>query len=207
MFLPIISFADGYGFTYGGRVSTLDLLGLDERLSVPLTWGGTRRAAVEFERLFERGPLTRIDSSVAIWNRRTRDSTSAISASRSKGRAERVFGDIVRARPRGEPEHHQLRRARDSLWTVGTTVAVDTRLDPAYSRQRRARHRRLDRHALRPAARPRQSLHRRRARLPADVPARWSSPDAPPTSAPSARCRRTNGCCSAAPRPPRISDR
>ena len=28
MFLPIITYADGYGFTYGGRVSTVDLLGL-----------------------------------------------------------------------------------------------------------------------------------------------------------------------------------
>ena len=45
MFLPILSYADGYGFTYGGRVSTVSLLGIGERLSVPLTWGGTRRAA------------------------------------------------------------------------------------------------------------------------------------------------------------------
>jgi len=69
MFLPILSYADGYGFTYGGRVSTVDLLGIDERLSVPLTWGGTRRAALEFERVFKTGPLTRIESSFGIWNR------------------------------------------------------------------------------------------------------------------------------------------
>ena len=56
MFFPILSYADGYGFTYGGRVSTIDLLGAGERLSVPLTWGGTKRAAIEAERSFKTGP-------------------------------------------------------------------------------------------------------------------------------------------------------
>jgi hypothetical protein len=36
-------------------VSTVDLLGAKERLSVPLTWGGTRRAALEFERTLKSG--------------------------------------------------------------------------------------------------------------------------------------------------------
>ena len=53
MFFPILSYADGYGFTYGARVSTIDLLGAGERLSVPLTWGGTKRAALEAERGFK----------------------------------------------------------------------------------------------------------------------------------------------------------
>ena len=64
MFLPILNYADGYGFTYGGRISAQGMLGMGERLSVPLTWGGTRRAALEFERTFKSGPLTRIESSV-----------------------------------------------------------------------------------------------------------------------------------------------
>ena len=69
MFLPIVNYADGYGLTYGGRMSTIGLFGGGERLSVPLTWGGTRRAALEADRTFKRGPFTRIESSVGIWQR------------------------------------------------------------------------------------------------------------------------------------------
>jgi outer membrane protein assembly factor BamA len=132
MFLPIVSFADGYGFTYGGRVSTLDLLGLDERLSVPLTWGGTRRAAFELERLFDRGPLTRVESSVAIWNRGNPRFDIREQRVEVKGRAERVLGDIFRAGVEASRSRIDFGDLRDRLWTLGTTAAVDTRLDPAY---------------------------------------------------------------------------
>jgi outer membrane protein assembly factor BamA len=47
MFMPILTGSDEYGLTYGGRFTALDLLGADERISFPLTWGGERRAAVE----------------------------------------------------------------------------------------------------------------------------------------------------------------
>jgi hypothetical protein len=97
MFLPIISYADGYGFTYGGRVSTVDLLGIDERLSVPLTWGGTRRAALEFERVFKTGPLTRIESSFGVWNRENPRFEIRDQRVELNGRAERVFADVLRA--------------------------------------------------------------------------------------------------------------
>src|SRR5687767_6991615 len=69
MFLPILSYADGYGLTYGVRTSWNDLLGAKERISVPLTWGGTRRAAVELERHFKRGPFTRVMTSASIYQR------------------------------------------------------------------------------------------------------------------------------------------
>ena len=112
MFLPIVSFADGYGFTYGGRVSTVDLFGIGERLSVPLTWGGTRRAALEFERPFKSGPLTRVDSSLAIWNRENPRFEIRDQRVEVKGRAERVFARRPPSGPRRQPQHHQLRRAR-----------------------------------------------------------------------------------------------
>src|SRR5690349_5215741 len=55
MFLPILKYDDGYGWTYGMRSSTVDLLGLGERLSVPLSWGATKQATLELERGFEKG--------------------------------------------------------------------------------------------------------------------------------------------------------
>ena len=132
MFLPIVSFADGYGFTYGGRMSTVDLLGAGERLSVPLTWGGTRRAALEFERLFERGPLTRIESSVAIWNRRNPRFEIRDQRVEVKGRAERVFRDVVRVGVDASRSTIAFADLDDRLWTLGSSVTLDTRLDPAF---------------------------------------------------------------------------
>ena len=132
MFLPIVSYADGYGFTYGGRVSTVDLLGIDERLSVPLTWGGTRRAALEFERLFKTGPLTRISSSLGIWNRENpryeiRDQRFEVT-----GRAERVFADVFRVGVDASRSTISFGTLDDDLWTLGTSAGIDTRLDPAF---------------------------------------------------------------------------
>jgi hypothetical protein len=132
MFLPIISFADGYGFTYGGRMSTIDLLGIDERLSLPLTWGGTRRAALEFERLFKTGPLTRIDSSFGIWNRENPRFEIRDQRVEVKGRAERVFKDFLRLGADASRATISFGDLDDRLWTFGTTVSLDTRLDPSF---------------------------------------------------------------------------
>lgn len=49
MLFPVVSGSDEYGINYGGQISARDLLGLKEKLSVPLTWGGIRRAAIEGE--------------------------------------------------------------------------------------------------------------------------------------------------------------
>ena len=42
MFMPVLNSEDGYGFTYGMRVSFVDQLGPRSRISFPLTWGGER---------------------------------------------------------------------------------------------------------------------------------------------------------------------
>ena len=132
MFLPIISFADGYGFTYGGRVSTQDLLGAGERLSVPLTWGGTKRAAIEFERTFKRGPLTRVLSSFGIWNRENPHFEIDDQRVELKARAERQFAQIVRLGVEGTRSSVSFDQIDDQLWTVGVNGAIDTRGDPAF---------------------------------------------------------------------------
>ena len=49
MYSPIFSGSDEYGLTYGLRSTAKDLLGFQERISIPLTWGGVRRAEVEGE--------------------------------------------------------------------------------------------------------------------------------------------------------------
>lgn len=132
MFLPILGFADGYGFTYGGRLSTLDLLGAGERLSLPLTWGGTRRAVLEFEREFARGPITRIGSSVGIWNRRNPRFDVRDQRLEWTGLAERVFADVLRATVDASRSTISFAGDDDRLWTAGTSLTLDTRRNPAF---------------------------------------------------------------------------
>src|SRR5262249_6027422 len=45
MFLPVLNFEDGYGFTYGARFAWPEPLGKRSRIAFPLTWGGEKRAA------------------------------------------------------------------------------------------------------------------------------------------------------------------
>ena len=132
MFFPILSYADGYGFTYGGRVSTIDLLGAGERLSLPLTWGGTKRAALEAERSFKTGPISRLFSSFGIWNRENPHYDLDDQRVELKGRVERQFAHIVRVGLDASRSSVEFGTDNDEIWTIGTNVVLDTRGDPAF---------------------------------------------------------------------------
>ena len=132
MFFPILSFADGYGLTYGGRVSAIDLLGVGERLSVPLTWGGTKRAALEAERTFKHGPLSRVFSSVGIWSRENPHFNIDDQRVELKGRVERQLAHIVRLGVDAARSSVSFGQLDDHIWTLGTNAALDTRGDPAF---------------------------------------------------------------------------
>ena len=132
MFLPIVSYADGYGFTYGGRISAVDTLGIGERLSVPLTWGGTKRAAIEFERTFERGPVTRVSSSFGIWNRENPRFEIDDQRVEFKAGVERQFRHVFRLSADVSRADVEFDSLDDRLWTVGAVAAIDTRGDPAF---------------------------------------------------------------------------
>jgi hypothetical protein len=134
MFLPILDYDDGYGFTYGGRVSTINLLGAGERLSVPLTWGGTRRAAVEVDRTFRSGPLTRVASTFGIWQRENPRFEIDDQRVEWTARAERSFARIVRAGVTTSQSTVDFGALNDRLWTIGAEAALDTRGDPAFPR-------------------------------------------------------------------------
>ena len=132
MFLPILSYGDGYGFTYGARFSTVDLLGAGERLSVPLTWGGTRRAALEVERTFDRGPVTRILGSTAIWQRENPRYDIDDRRVELKGRLERNVAQVLYTGVEATRSSVDFDTLDDRLWTVGADAALDTRGNPAY---------------------------------------------------------------------------
>jgi outer membrane protein assembly factor BamA len=91
-----------------------------------------RRAALEFERLFKTGPLTRVESSVAIWNRENPRFDIRDQRVEVKGRAERVFADLLRVGVDASRSTISFADMDDRLWTLGTSVGFDTRLDPAF---------------------------------------------------------------------------
>jgi outer membrane protein assembly factor BamA len=135
MFLPILRYDDGYGFTYGLRTSFVDRLGPRSRISVPLSWGGERQARLQIEQTYRRGPIQRGAGEFGI-NRRENPhyeigDTRTFANARAEGAigggwlrygagfgvADVSFGDI-----------------EDRLETYGADVTLDTRVDPAFPR-------------------------------------------------------------------------
>jgi outer membrane protein assembly factor BamA len=132
MFFPILKYDDGYGWTYGGQTAVVDALGKGTRLSVPLSWGGTKRAAIEADRTFKTGPLTRLTGTFGVTQRENPhfgvdDRRTAVSA-----RAERRLFDAVTLG--GEIGHTQLtfEPMHDRFWNTGADATVDTRRDPSF---------------------------------------------------------------------------
>jgi outer membrane protein assembly factor BamA len=158
-FLPMLDYEDGYGFTYGGRLTFADALGRASRISVPLTWGGVKRAAVEMDRELPAGPIDRIEggaslSSVTnpaydladgrkqVWFGVRRSLTGALSVGARAGYADVSFGDLD-----------------DRLGTFGADVTLDTRADPVFPRNA------LFAHVAWEGLNPRASAYANRARF------------------------------------------
>jgi outer membrane protein assembly factor BamA len=131
---PSLEYVDGYGFTAGGKLSFVDVLGKGGHVVAPLTVGSTRRAGVEIDKTLGSGQQTRIHGGYAIVSREnpgydTRDLRNEVRAE-----ASRQFARVLNARARVEWADVSFGDARDHLTTVGAAVAVDTRVNPAFPR-------------------------------------------------------------------------
>lgn len=134
MWLPILRFEDGYGFTYGARTSFVDTLGQRSRISVPLTLGGERRAAVELERSFSRGPFTLVRGSAAL-DRRVNPHFEVADSRREVGvEADRTLLPWLRAGADARVANVTFGGADAVHRTAGVHAVVDTRLDPSFPR-------------------------------------------------------------------------
>jgi len=132
MFFPIFHYDDGYGWTYGARTSMVDVAGRGTRVSVPASWGATRRVAIEADRTFRTGPLTRLSGSLGLAQRENPHFSIDDRRTEVEARAERrlfdrltIAGAIGRTRVTFAPLH-------ESFWTTGADLTLDTRGDPAY---------------------------------------------------------------------------
>jgi outer membrane protein assembly factor BamA len=134
MWLPILDFSDGYGFTYGARISFVDTLGPRSRISIPMTWGGERRAGVDIDRSFERGPFSRVEGGVSISRRENPHFLLADRRADARVRAERVLTTWLRAGGGTGLSNISFGGVEERLTTSVLDLTVDTRRDPAYPR-------------------------------------------------------------------------
>jgi hypothetical protein len=152
MFLPVLSFEDGYGFTYGARFAWPEPVGKQSRVSFPLTWGGEKRAGAELEKNLQGGPLDRVevgvsasrrtnpfydvdDDRVRLWARGERDIVRWVRAGATVGWQRVAFPGAAApgatfpgAAAPGTPA------GGDRFAHAGADVVFDTRADPILPR-------------------------------------------------------------------------
>ncbi len=141
MFLPIVSFADGYGLSYGAQFTFADVLGRRSRIGVPLTWGAERRAAVEIERKFARGPVSRVEGGAGLVRRDhpffdvpDRRGEVWARAERALPLALRVGGGVRWSDVSFGDASTPALDADERLTTSGLDLTLDTRTDPTFPR-------------------------------------------------------------------------
>jgi outer membrane protein assembly factor BamA len=134
MWMPVLGYEDGAGFTYGARVALVDLLGPRTRVAAPFTWGGERRASLLVERRFERGPLSRVEVSGGTWRREFLPTDEGQRRDYAAVRVERAIASWARVAGRGEAASVSLGDREDRVRTAGVEAVVDTRRDPAFAR-------------------------------------------------------------------------
>ncbi|HEX9407914.1 MAG TPA: BamA/TamA family outer membrane protein [Thermoanaerobaculia bacterium] len=134
MWLPVLDYADGYGFTYGARVSFVDALGSRSRVSFPLTWGGERRAALDVDRSFDGGPFSRVEGTLAL-SRRENPHFHIAETRRAAGfRAERFLTSWLRTGAGASLNNVRFGSVDENHTTSGVDLIVDTRRDPVFPR-------------------------------------------------------------------------
>ncbi len=133
-FLPIINYADGYGFTYGVRTSFADALGDNSRISVPLSLGANRRAALEVDKSFFSGIVHRLEGGVSASVRENPFYNEDDVRNQIWGRAERRLGGPVKVGGGIGLTHVNFATDHDTFATYGADVTLDTRRDPIFPR-------------------------------------------------------------------------
>ena len=134
MFMPVLNSEDGYGFTYGMRVSFVDQLGPRSRISFPLTWGGERQARAQLERSFTRGPIDRLSGEAGIGRRENPHFEIADTRVTVKARAESVAQRWLRLGAGGGYDDVKFGDLKERINRFGGDVTVDTRVDPGFPR-------------------------------------------------------------------------
>lgn len=134
MFLPILDYAEGHGYSYGARFRVVDVAGAGSSLTAPLTWGGTRQAGLALERRFESGIVHTLRGGAAATRQenqhyRVRDRRLSLWAG-----ADRRLAGPLRAEARGEWSDVGFGALAERVATYRIGVELDTRRNPGFPR-------------------------------------------------------------------------
>ncbi|MEO8258147.1 MAG: BamA/TamA family outer membrane protein [Acidobacteriota bacterium] len=134
LFFPIFSAESGYGVTYGARLTHPEPAGRDSRISFPMTWGGRKRIAAEFEKRVPDGWVTRVEAGGSV----SRQVNPLFDADDDRlalwFRPERQMTRSVRVRALTGWQRTSFQAGSDRFTSLGAEVIVDTRLDPFLAR-------------------------------------------------------------------------
>lgn len=131
MFLPILDYEDGYGFSYGVRFALPNPIGSRSRVSVPLSLGGEKLAGIDLEKNLDRGPFTRVQGGGAVSRRENPFYEENDDRRRVWVQGEREFARPLRASVTTGWNRASLFGVAESFVSAGGHVIFDTRLDPA----------------------------------------------------------------------------
>ena len=134
--LPILSREDGYGITYGARLTVPDpkWMGKRSRVTFPLSWGGTKQAAIDLEKGVEGRLVDRVTAGASI----SRATNPAFEESDTRARVflrgEREFAHTLRMGAVGGWQRASFEGVADQFAQVGGDLVYDTRVDPVLAR-------------------------------------------------------------------------
>ncbi len=148
MFLPVLNVEDGYGWTYGVRFAVPNVAGARSRVACPLTWGGDKRAAVQFEKDFDSGPLDRVTGGLSVSRREHPFYEQDDDRLRLSARVERDLAAKLRAGATVGTEHVRFLASDTRFFQTGADHVLDTRLDPVLARNAVYARAAWDRYAL-----------------------------------------------------------
>ena len=134
MYLPILGSEEGYAFSYGVLVSMPNVAGPRTRVSVPLTWGGERRAAVELEKRLDSPRLTRIRVGGTVLRRDSAAFGVVDSRRQVWVRGEREIARALRLGAWSGVDAVSFGSDDSRVVRLGVDAAFDTRVDPWLAR-------------------------------------------------------------------------
>jgi outer membrane protein assembly factor BamA len=133
MWIPMVHGEDGYALTVGARIALVNIGGPRNRMSFPLTVGGTKQAGAEFDRTFVQGPLTRIKIATGIAERQNPAFLIDDKRVAAGVRVERAFGPLL-VGGGGGWQRVSFDTDRDNIGAFRGDVSYDTRVDPSFPR-------------------------------------------------------------------------
>ena len=133
---PIFGREDGYGFTYGARLTLAEpqWLGKKSRITFPLSWGGTKQAGINLEKRIEGGTIDRVTAGASISRRHNLAFDQNDDRVLLFVRGEREFTRALRLGATGGWQRAAFEGVADQFAQIGGDIVFDTRADPILAR-------------------------------------------------------------------------